>query len=553
VGIAALIAAAVVIPRDFSVLSLGRTALVLALCIVGIFLCVKGATRLMSLLALRSQHSARGLTVFNLRQLQEGIANRSAAVTAAAILMTLMIICAASGISVIVSAQGGLNQGNKVYHFTVVVDEKPSPEVIAWMGEHPNEPIPDSLMAAADADREADRKTQRARIEELLTSSDMAPYVADLNALRIGSMKADEHSLDWSRLRASVVDALAEQGIDDYHQPNDGYSTDANTPMLERLYLELDNDLGHPALIPVSAYNRVLETAGEPTLDLNDSEAALYLNTGFRAEGGSAGGSGASASAATVDFAAPDADGGTILDALITQAQSGGEAALQIDGKPLSLVATPPSENLVTDRSITVTTALIIPDRLFDEIVPSTNITTYWNFRIPEATQREQGLMPAIQQASEQLSAADLRFENYLQNFGRTLFYVVAGSYSFIYMAILFLLISCTILAIQFLTQAQMTLRRYLTLTVLGAKRSSLNTSVRVQVAAYFLIPLALACVCGSVGTQALGTTISNLAVTPTFILATILVVSAIFGIYALAVARSVRQAIASLEYERID
>jgi putative ABC transport system permease protein len=98
-----------------------------------------------------------------------------------------------------------------------------------------------------------------------------------------------------------------------------------------------------------------------------------------------------------------------------------------------------------------------------------------------------------------------------------------------------------------------MTLRRYLTLTVLGAKRSSLNTSVRVQVAAYFLIPLALACICGSVGTQALGGTISDLAVTPTFILATILVVSAIFGIYALAVARSVRQAIVSLEYERVD
>jgi hypothetical protein len=74
-----------------------------------------------------------------------------------------------------------------------------------------------------------------------------------------------------------------------------------------------------------------------------------------------------------------------------------------------------------------------------------------------------------------------------------------------------------------------------------------------VQVTAYFLIPLALACVCGSVGIQALGATINDLAVTPTFILATILVVSAIFGIYALTVAHSVRQAIASLEYERVD
>ncbi|MDR1015248.1 MAG: ABC transporter permease [Coriobacteriales bacterium] len=565
-GVASLVAAAVVVPRDFSTLSLGRTALALALCIAGIFLCVKGATRLLSLLALRSQHSSRGLTLFNLRQLQEGIANRSAAVTAAAVLMTLMIICAAAGTSVIGGAQGGLNGGDKVYHFTVVADEAPNPDVSAWMQENPDEAVPDSLIVA-------DTDAQNARIEEALTAQDMTSYVADLNALRIGSLHDGEHGLDWSRLRASMVEALAGQGIDDYHREGEGYSTDGDTSMLEHMYLTFDSSFnyGFSYLIPVSAYNRVLETAGRSPLDLGDAQAALYVNTGYRTEGGGADAAGVGATAAdgaagadgsaspaaaaraaaTVDFASPDA--GAVLDALIARAQSGGEAALQIDGKPLSLVATPSSENLVADRSITITTALIVPDELFDELASATSTTTYWNFRIPEATQKEQGLMPAIQQASERLSAADLHFENYLQNFGRTLFYVVAGSYSFIYMALLFLLISCTVLAIQFLTQAQATLRRYLTLTVLGARRASLNTSVRVQVAAYFLIPLVLACVCGSVGVQALGATIGDLAVTPSSVLAAILVVSAILGLYALTVARSVRQAIDSLEYERVD
>lgn len=108
--------------------------------------------------------------------------------------------------------------------------------------------------------------------------------------------------------------------------------------------------------------------------------------------------------------------------------------------------------------------------------------------------------MVAVRECSELLAGSGLQYESYLQNYGRQLFYIVAGSYTLLYMGSLFLIIACTVLALQFLTQMKRTRRRYLTLGVLGAGREQMRGSLYRQVLWYFLLPLLLACASGAVG-----------------------------------------------------
>jgi putative ABC transport system permease protein len=112
--------------------------------------------------------------------------------------------------------------------------------------------------------------------------------------------------------------------------------------------------------------------------------------------------------------------------------------------------------------------------------------------------------MVPISEASELLAGSGLEYESYLQNFGRQLFYAVAGSYTLLYTGLIFLIIGCTVLALQFLMQMRQTKLRYLTLSLLGAEQNQMKRSMRQQVAGQFLLPLALACVSGAFGLKAM-------------------------------------------------
>jgi putative ABC transport system permease protein len=177
---------------------------------------------------------------------------------------------------------------------------------------------------------------------------------------------------------------------------------------------------------------------------------------------------------------------------------------MRFAGQPLHLAPLPPMRDLITDRSITIFFALIVPDALFEQMSTPANTSVYWNFRIPPALTEQFGLMLPIKEASDLLAASGLQYESNLQNFARQLFYAVAGSYTLLYLGFLFLLIGCTVLALQFLTQMRQTNRRYLTLGMLGANRAQMRHSLYAQVAAYFLLPLALACINAVMGLWAL-------------------------------------------------
>ncbi|MDR3053144.1 MAG: ABC transporter permease [Coriobacteriales bacterium] len=416
------------------------------LCCIGTLLVIRGSARLIGLVAGSKRSSqTRGLRSFTLRQFQEFIANKPLSITASALLVFFAIVFLAAGASLILSS--GRTEAFSVYDLTV-------------MGE--------------------DQKVQAA-----LASAELSPYVAELNRMELGylvhTVKDDRPvvDLDWSGLREKLVAALP-AGIPDPGPQQNGYSMLSEDPWELNLLKNLDSRMMIPDLIPQSSYNRLLEAAGLEPLNLASDEATFYFNPQF--------------------YPAGQALGGTGLDSLLRETQGDAQAPLRIGTHPLRLAPLPAMKALVADSLFGLAFAIIVPDALFDEQVDPANISVYWNFCIPQALEDEQGLLVPIKAASALLKSSGLAFESYLQNFGRQLFYVIAGSYTLLYLGFLFLIIGSTVLALQFLTQMRQARARYLTLSMLGAKRAQLRRCLHSQVAAYFLLPLALAIASGTVG-----------------------------------------------------
>src|SRR5690554_5665236 len=173
---------------------------------------------------------------------------------------------------------------------------------------------------------------------------------------------------------------------------------------------------------------------------------------------------------------------------------------MSIDDQEIYIHPSIALRGLVADRSVQFFSAFIVPDHMFEKLLNKETYGSYWNFRIPQEMQEEQGLMTPMMEARDLLRSSGFMFESYLQNFGRQLFYVVAGSYTTLYMGFLFLIIACTVLGLQFLTQMKHTGQRYLTLSMLGAKGHQMKKSMHRQVLWTFLLPISLACVSGAVG-----------------------------------------------------
>lgn len=233
----------------------------------------------------------------------------------------------------------------------------------------------------------------------------------------------------------------------------------------------------YPYLISLSSYNRLLTAAGIPELELESDEAAVYMDSEF-----------------TADARLRMLNG--ILDT---------KPECLLDGDPLYLTGTVQSTNLVTDRSITLSFALIVPDEAFDYYTRG-EYSTYLNGILEKSITENTSLMSAISDMNQKLNGTGLSFESYLQNMGRQLFYMVAASYITIYLAVIFLIIANTIIGVQFLMGQQKSGRRYRTLIRLGAAYRTLCRSARKQINWYFGIPTAVAAVSSLFGVRALFT-----------------------------------------------
>ena len=109
-------------------------------------------------------------------------------------------------------------------------------------------------------------------------------------------------------------------------------------------------------------------------------------------------------------------------------------------------------------------------------------------------------------------------------------------------------------LALQFLTQMQTTKSRYLTLSILGARREQIKRSINQQVLWYFLLPLILACISGAVGIYAMQLYLysgaAHLEQSYPLLIAMAVIVVLVMVIYGVAVARTANREIGKLNYK---
>ena len=219
-----------------------------------------------------------------------------------------------------------------------------------------------------------------------------------------------------------------------------------------------------PYLISLSGYNRILKLKKEKTLRLKSRQAALYNSREY--------------SAGDIDQA--------VKSALNMRPY------IEMNHKRYELSKTYCQENLVTDRSITISYGLIVPDRVFDQLTEG-QFSSFWNIKLKDSIVKKKGLMQTMTEINARLDKTSLRYESFLSSMGRQLFYTAAASYTTIYLGVIFLLIANTVLGVQFLMHQQQTGKRYRTILGLGCHCKYLCESARKQIRWFFLMPIAAA------------------------------------------------------------
>lgn len=239
------------------------------------------------------------------------------------------------------------------------------------------------------------------------------------------------------------------------------------------------NNLGYqtsPYLIPVSDYNRLLSAAGLPQIRLAEGEAAVFMHPQFDG----------------------DAQGKQLMDAVLEN-----RPEVLLGQQKLNLVGPVCNTNIVTDRSITISFGLIVPDEMFQRLTAGDHKSHLNGILRPELLASE-GMMIPYMRINERLEDLGIVYESYLQTTARQLFYMVASSYITIFLALIFLIVSNTIIGVQFLMGQQRARRRYQTLVRLGAVHEDLCRSSNRQVNWYFGLPLGVAVVSSMFGIWAL-------------------------------------------------
>ena len=310
----------------------------------------------------------------------------------------------------------------------------------------------------------------------------------------------DHTAEDSSQVLPNIKAALKENGLENQfselfemrvgsiHTTEDydnAYSMDVVMDSLRSLPQSEDRDVllnnldyaTYPYLICLSDYNRLLELSGNPALQLGEKEAAVYIDTEFT----------------------------TVSRTAMLNQVLAGHPKVELDGSPIHLTGEVQSVNLVTDRSITLSFALILPDEAF--LYYSQGMyDTYVNAVLSEQALDGNSLMTAYLDLNEKLDETGIEYESYLQNMGRQLFYTIASSYITLYLAIVFLVVANTIVGVQFLMSQQKTGCRYQTLIRLGATYETLCQSAGKQITWFMGLPVLVAAVSSLFGVRALFT-----------------------------------------------
>lgn len=226
----------------------------------------------------------------------------------------------------------------------------------------------------------------------------------------------------------------------------------------------------------MSDYNRLLIGAGLPQIQLAEGEAAVFMHPHFDG----------------------DAQGKRIMDAVLKN-----RPEVSLGQEKLNLIGPVHNTNIVTDRSITISFALILPDEMFQRLTAGDYKSHLNGILRPDLVESE-GMMVPYMRINEKLDGLGITYESYLQTTARQLFYSVASSYITIYLAVIFLIVSNTIIGVQFLMGQQRASKRYLTLVRLGATHEMLCDCANRQINWYFGLPIGVAGVSSLFGVQAL-------------------------------------------------
>lgn len=226
-------------------------------------------------------------------------------------------------------------------------------------------------------------------------------------------------------------------------------------------------------LISLSSYNHLRRAANKAPLVLKKGQAAFYMGEGFASEK-------------------------SVIDAALAQ-----QPEISIMGDRLRLTGTLESLPLVTDRSIQISTALIVPDTMFQSYTKG-KISTYVSGILKPEIVKEKGQMKAILDINKELDRIGIRYKSYIQNMGRQLFFTVSASYITIYLASMFLIVANAMIGVQFLMGQRKSYKRYQTLIRLGATYSSLCKASGKQINWHFGLPVLVAFVNSIFGVQIL-------------------------------------------------
>ena len=364
----------------------------------------------------------RRLRMFNIRQIQETIIRRSSTLAVCSLLMLSALCCLGTGIS-IARFYGGSESHVLDYTFPC-----------------------DGTEAGA------------AEIRSTLTAHGLDTSFSDLFEMKIGNIETEEN-YDTQFQMETVMSALRT-----LPSSNDSHV------LLNNLYYAT-----HPYLIALDSYNTLLRIAGKPNLELEEDEAAVYMDAEFT----------------------NDTRNEILNGILLTRPRT------LLAGHDCYLTRTVQTTNPVTDRSTTLSFALIVPDDVFERCTAG-SYSVYLNGTLAENADADGSLMETIATMNDKLDSTGLTYESYLQNMGRQLFYMVAASYVTIYLAIIFLIIANTIVGVQFLMGQQKSNGRYRTLIHLGATYQTLCRSARQQINWYFGIPAMVAIFSSLFGIRAL-------------------------------------------------
>lgn len=361
----------------------------------------------------------RQLHVFNFRQLQESVIQRSNTLAISSLLMLAALCLCGAGVGV-----AGFYQEN---------------------GRH-----------VLDYTFEGGGREDADRIKETLKENYLDGFFSELFEIKLGRIRDTEED---SFQMETVMSALAEKK-----------ETDDRNSLIGTLEYATE-----PRLIALSGYNRLLTIAGYPPLKLGEGEAAVYL------------------------------DAETVYSPLMDQVLEE-RPEVMLAGRKLILTGKAQTVNFVTDRAVSLSFALILPDDAFSEFAREDSDTVYLNGVLNRKLFSGESLMNAIAQMNEKMDKTGLNYESYLQNMGRKLFYMVAASYLTLYLAIIFLIIANTVIGVQFLMGQRKSGRRYKTLIRLGATQEVLCRSAGKQISWYFGIPTFVALISSFFGTRALFT-----------------------------------------------